>query len=109
MADDDKVAKRKEKILDAPDQKVCYSDLMEIKVTAEEIVLHFGLKKNVESDGAVGVAKIYLSVPHAKRVADALTNSLNAYEQLFGEIEANPENRLTPEARKALEGQTADE
>ncbi len=89
--------------VDESNQATGYADFVEIRVTAEETAFHFCLRKGNNLNEAVGVAKMYVSIPHAKRIAHALTNSLKQYEHAFGEIKADAKDRLTPEGQKKLE------
>ena len=91
-----------EKIQDKPSQLVSYANLCTITLTPEEAVLHFGERNATNPNEGAGVAKIYLSLPHAKRIAHAMLQSIQSYEQAFGEIVTNPYERLTPEARQRL-------
>jgi hypothetical protein len=91
------------RVFDGSSQATGYADLVEIKVTAEEAVFHFGLRKESNPNEAVGIAKMYVSVAHAKRIARILTNSLKEYEHMFGEIKTDVKDRLTPEGQKWLE------
>ena len=91
------------KINDTSDQKVSYSDIATIRVSAEEMVFHFGLRQEDSLNIGEGVAKVYVSLPHAKRIANVLLSSIEGYEEVFGEIEGDPEKRLSPEIRERLE------
>ena len=55
------------------------------------------------------MAKIYVSLPHAKRISQILINSLKEYERLFGEVKLDLKDRLTLEGREGIEGQVLDE
>jgi hypothetical protein len=105
MSNDDLEVAAATKILDNPDQKIGYSDIAYIRVSAEEVVLHFGLRTEDALDDNIGngVAKVYVSLPHARRIANSLTKSLAAYEEAFGKIESDPEKRLSTKVRARLE------
>lgn len=83
-------------VQDNPQQFVGYATDTGVTVSAEEVVLHFGLR-NSAPEGPMsvnGVAKLYLSLPHAKRLANALARTLESYERTLGEIETDPNARL---------------
>lgn len=90
------------KISDNSEQKVSYSDVAAIRATAEEIIFHFGLRQEDNPSSGKGVAKIYVSPAHAKRIANALVSSIKRYEEMFGAIEADFEKRLAPEILEQL-------
>ena len=90
-------------ITDDPNQLVTYVDSARASASPEEFILHFGLRKTEEPHIATGVAKIYLSLPHAKRLALALAQVIKGYEDAFGKIETDPAARLTQDARNRLE------
>jgi hypothetical protein len=90
-------------ITDDPGQVVTYADQVKAIASPEEFILHFGLRKVEEPNTAKGVAKIYLSPPHAKRLALALAQVIEGYEKNFGKIETDPASRLTPEARNRFD------
>ena len=64
-----------------------YANLCNVVVTPEEVVLHFGIRDlNPPSDDAVegiSVARIYLGVEHAKRLNQALTNTLEKHQGIM--------------------------
>ncbi len=83
-------------VQDNPQQFVGYATDTGISITAEEVVLHFGLRSSGPDPLAsvMGVAKLYLSLPHTKRLVAALVRSLESYESTLGEIDADPNARL---------------
>lgn len=87
-------------IEDSPRQFVCYSNVATVLMTPEEIVLHFGERKSEDFTKGTGLAKIYISLSHGKRLAAALLKSIKLFEEDFGEIPIQPLERLTPEGRK---------
>jgi hypothetical protein len=89
-------------IIDNPEQKITYANLGQVSVSPEEVVLHFGIRTN-ESNVANGVAKIYLSLPHAKRLVIAWASLIQQHEELFGEINLDPTTRLTPKGKEYLD------
>ena len=86
------------KIEDAPNEPIFYSNIAALRATPEEIIIHFGLREDDPNLG-IGVGKAILSAPHAKRLAIALSRVIENYELNFGEIIADIEQRLTPDAR----------
>ena len=87
---------------DGPGQIVGYANLISIITTPEEVILHFGERSMEGPNKGIGIAKIYISLPHAKRLAGALIRTLKNHEEIFGEINADPTKQLTPEALKRL-------
>lgn len=90
------------KIEDGPRQLSCYANLCRITFTPEEAILHFGERKDVDHLKGVGNAKIYLSLPHAKRLANAMLKTIKSYEKNFGEISEQPLDHLTLEGQQSL-------
>lgn len=90
-------------IHDSPSQFVTYSNVNGISFTPEEAVMNFARRRQSDPTQADGVAKIYLSLPHAKRIMIVLAQLVEQYEQIFGEILLEPHQRLTEEGRKILE------
>ena len=86
------------KVIDSPNQLVCYANLASVSFTLEEAILHFGERTAPGMKNGVGIAKIYISLPHAKRLAGALSRTVEAYEKDFGQIQADPGQNLSPEA-----------
>ena len=79
-----------------------YSNIAQVMITPEELVIHFGVRKKEDPANGVGIATVYLNHSHAKRLAGALVRVIESFEKDFGEIEADPMARLAPEARKRL-------
>jgi hypothetical protein len=92
--------KRDQTILDNPNQFVGYANITGILISSDDVVFHFGLRKTENPVEGAGIAKIYLGLPHAKRLCNALSKSLQKYEELFGEIIEDPGARLSPEKIK---------
>ncbi|HZG52773.1 MAG TPA: DUF3467 domain-containing protein [Pyrinomonadaceae bacterium] len=90
-------------IYDSPQQFVGYANINGITFTPEEVVMHLGLRRLENLNEADGVAKIYLNLPHAKRIMLALAHLIERHEMFFGEINADPGSRLTDAGRKHLE------
>jgi hypothetical protein len=79
-----------------------YTNIASISATPEEFSMHFGIRKKKDPNHGIGVAMIYMSLPHAKRLAEAMAKAIHSHEQTFGEIITDPANRLTGEGRKLL-------
>lgn len=88
------------KIENGPRQTNCYANLCRITVSTEEAILHFGERLDNDPNNGLGNAKIYLSLPHAKRLAKTMLRAIEAYEKSFGEIPEHPAHCLTPEGKK---------
>lgn len=90
-------------IHDDPKQFVGYANINGITFTPEEVIMHLALRRPDSPSEADGVAKIYLGLPHAKRIMIALAQLITQHETFFGEINVNPDTRLTEMGRKHLE------
>ncbi|MGI9105026.1 MAG: DUF3467 domain-containing protein [Pyrinomonadaceae bacterium] len=90
-------------IYDSPQQFVGYANINGITLTPEDAIMHLGLRRPDSPNEADGVAKIYLGLPHAKRIMLALLQLITQHEQFFGEIQTDPGMRLTDAGRKQLE------
>ncbi len=91
-------------IYDSPGQVTTYATVSGITVTAEEAVLHFAVRRQGTPNEADGTVKVFLSLPHAKRIMLVLATLLKEYEQIFGEVYPDANMRLTEEGRKRLQG-----
>jgi predicted component of type VI protein secretion system len=67
-----------------------YTNIATIGFTAEEAVVNFGLREFGSSTEARYVAQVIMTISHAKRLARALTDSIEDYEKRFGEIDFDP-------------------
>lgn len=76
-----------------------YANHVGITLTAEEVALTFALR-NPEEANAEAVSIIYLSLPHMKRLARVLANSVEQYEQVFGTITEDAADQILPEVRE---------
>ncbi|MFH2043379.1 MAG: DUF3467 domain-containing protein [Acidobacteriota bacterium] len=85
------------KITNTPQQITFYSNVAQIIISNEEVIIRFGLREPENPQSGTGVATAYLGLAHAKRLASALGRSINQYEKTFGEIIADPLGKLTPE------------
>ena len=88
---------------------VGYSNMCHVRSNTEEVVLYF-LERPPSLDDddvtALGVARIYLNIHHAKRLHRALSDTIARHEKLFGEISENIE--LTEEGLKFVQEQLAE-
>ena len=89
-------------IRDMPDECIIYANIAGVLVSTDDVVIHFGRRNMADPQEGEGVAKVYLSFAHAKRLASALTQSLGFYEKAFGEISTEPAMKLTPEQLKEM-------
>jgi hypothetical protein len=77
-----------------------YSNYAALTITPEEFVLRFGERDLKDANKVREAARVYLNLHHAKRLVIAMTRSLKAYEQTFGEIVADPVASLDAETKK---------
>lgn len=107
------VFKNKDQVVgDTPTQLVAYCNLSQMTLAPEEAMLHFGIRGRDNANEAQGVAKIYLSLSHIKRIAVGLGSLIQQYEEIFGEIPLDPASRLTEKGRilhEEIEAQAGDE
>ena len=96
--------KRAEKVTiqSGDDPRAAYTNVCSVSITPEELFLHFGQRSSDNPDEAAHVAKLCMSLPHAKRLVRVLQGIIGSYERLFGDVTANAEDRLTPEQRALL-------
>jgi hypothetical protein len=90
-------------ILDGPNQFVGYANVTAILLSTDDVILHFGQRNPKKVKEGVGIAKIYLGLPHAKRLAIALNQTIQKYESGFGEIVSDPGSRLSAEEKARFE------
>ncbi len=98
-------ASKRVSMKESPNQFVGYSNVVAVNISAEETILLFGLREHQNPDQANSVAKLYISPAHAKRLAKTLAGVIETYEETFGEIIADPLERMSPEARAKIENQ----
>ena len=96
-------------VKDGPRQINCYANLCRITVSTEEAILHFGERMDSNPNNGVGNAKIYLSLPHTKRLAKTMLRAIEAFEKAFGEIPEQAGSHLTAEGRKIFAVDTEEE
>lgn len=86
-----------------PNEITTYANTVGMLFGADELLLHFALRSETDPTKGLGVAKIYLSLPHAKRMVKALSKGIEEIEKLFGEIVADPAEKLTAEKLQELQ------
>ena len=79
-----------------------YSNYAALAVTPEEFILRFGERNLKDPNKIIEAARVYLSLPHAKRLVIAMARSLKAHEETFGEIVTDPVASLDAETKKKL-------
>ena len=89
-------------VLDNPNQYVGYTNVTGILFSTDDVILHFGQRNPINPKEGLGIAKIYIGLPHAKLLATALNEAINKYESVFGEIAADPGAKLSPEEKAKL-------
>ena len=62
----------------------------------------FALREVNNPTEANSVAKIYFSLPHLKRIAGVLVETITEHEKYFGKIITDIEDRLSPEQLEIL-------
>lgn len=92
---------KKKLTIEEAGQPFLYANVASIRATGDEFFINFGMRED-DPDQAVGLIKIIVSPAHAKQLAIALIKTIEHYEKNFGEIKADIEERLTPEARKRI-------
>ena len=84
-----------DKIFDNDKQLVTYANLSIVGANLEEAFLHFGNRVQDPPNMAVGVAKIYISLPSLKRLAKVTSDLVEVIEAARGkEIESDPNATL---------------
>lgn len=86
-----------------PDEINTYANIVGITFGTDEVILHFGLRNTEDPKKGTGVVKIYMSSAHAKRLANALVNAVQKMENVFGEINADPFSKLSPDKLQQLQ------
>ena len=81
---------------------IFYSNYTAVTMTPDEVIFRFAGRDLEDPAKALEVARLIVSPGHAKRVLAVLANIVRIYETNFGEIVADPLQRLTPEGRKNL-------
>jgi|SRR5882724_9195730 len=88
-----------------PDSKTVaiYSNYAAVFSASEEFIIRFCQKSLDDGERPVELARIYLTLSHAKRLMMAMARTIEQYETLFGQINIEP--RLTPEGEKLVAGE----
>jgi hypothetical protein len=86
-----------------PSEATYYANIVMVVVSPEEVIFHFGLRDEEDPFKGIGVAKVYLGPAHAKRLMNALKNGIEQVESIFGKINENPVEKLTPEQLEQLQ------
>ncbi len=81
---------------------IFYSNYTAITMTPDEVIFRFAGRDLEDPAKALEVARLIVSPAHARRILAVLANIVRIYETNFGEIVADPLQRLTPEGRKNL-------
>ncbi|MBI3968715.1 MAG: DUF3467 domain-containing protein [Chloroflexi bacterium] len=81
------------------DEPRTYANLCGVLVGPEEAILQFAVRDLADPAIGQGVATIYTSVYHLKRLAVALFTAIEQHERRFGRVETDVKKRLTSEAR----------
>jgi len=90
---------------------VHYSSTASIRSTAEEVFIDFS--QGVRPSGQANVAvlkiddRVIMSPWAAKRLAMALGQTIQRYENTYGPIETDPRKRLTDKAKQAQQAQSS--
>lgn len=88
---------------DSPNELISYANTSRLSIATEEVVILFGLRDTDNPTKAKNIAKIYLSLPHTKRIASVLAILIKNYEAEYGEIEADPAARSEQVRKKQKE------
>ena len=86
-----------------PDEITAYANIVAIMFGPDEVILHFGLRNADDPNKGIGVAKIFINPAHAKRLTAALSGALQQVESIFGEINADPISKLSPDQLQKLQ------
>jgi len=90
-------------IEDSPNELTTYANLVGLLFGTEEVLFHFALRTPNDPNRGVGVAKIYVTLPHAKRMLKTLSDGIEGIEKLIGEIVADPGSKIPPELLQQLQ------
>jgi hypothetical protein len=83
-------------------EAVIYATISQLYVNPEQLTFHFGRHNLENADEALGVAKVYVSLSHAKRLSLVLPDLISRFEEIFGEINPDPA-RVGKETLEQLE------
>jgi hypothetical protein len=79
-----------------------YSNYAGVQITAEEFIIRFAERDPRDVGKATEIARVYVSLQHAKRLAIAMIRTIRAHEEVFGLIAEDPIKKLSPEAKAKL-------
>jgi hypothetical protein len=99
-------AERSRGQVDVNDSKVvaCYANFCRVTGTPEELIVDFGLNKNMQpaAHEPVEIAqRIIFNFFTAKRLAAALVMAVQRHEAAFGALETDVQKRVLPPSRKS--------
>lgn len=99
---DDQIHMPEPKLYSDSRTMIFYSNYTAVTMTPDEVIFRFAGRDLEDPANALEVARLVVSPGHAKRILTVLANIVRIYEMNFGEIVADPLQRLTPEGRKNL-------
>jgi hypothetical protein len=79
-----------------------YCNYAGMAATPEEFILRFCDRDLDDSNKATEIVRVFLSLPHAKRLVIAMARALKGYEEIFGEIKADLVTGLSEESKTKL-------
>ncbi len=77
-----------------------YANAANAVCSAEELVIDFGFRNVSDATKVDPLARIVLSLYHAKRLSNLMGRMVASYEQSFGPIEPDPAKRLVADPDK---------
>ena len=80
-----------------------FSNITMTYVGPEETIIHFALRNEIDPFKGTGIAKVYLTTAHAKRLMSALKKGLEQLEAIFGEVVEDPGAKLTADQLQKLQ------
>jgi len=86
-----------------------YANFCRVTGTPEELIVDFGLNKNVSPEPGETIAisqRLIVNFFTAKRLLAALHMAVQRHEAAFGVLETDVQKRIVPAARAALSGRT---
>jgi len=82
--------------------KYFYSNYAAITAAPEEFIFRFCIRDPDEPARIKELARVFITLGHAKRLVSAMARSLKLYEENFGEIVADPISHATPALKRKL-------
>jgi len=80
---------------------VHFTNSVQFYCSPEELIMEFGTRSVENPELSEPRVRIVTTLPHAKRMLQALVRVIKAHEEAFGAIEENPQKRLK---RAAMSG-----